>query len=152
MYKTRLVLIYQRPFFLYLLTASKKTSRCDMLKIWKNSYRLSIYVIACPVGFLSLGSGMQKGCKKDFNKNQFTKKFVFQCHTVTHGIDLRNDRWKRETSFHSLAPFNDTFNHTLTSSSVGSKVITIRKRNALQLQGNYVHGQEILDSQIYSTN
>ena len=89
MYNTRLVLIYQRPFFLHLLTASKKTSRCDMLKIWKNSYRLSIYVIACPVGFLSLGNGMQKGCKKDFDKNQYTKKFVFQCHTVTHGIDLR---------------------------------------------------------------
>ena len=32
---------------------------------------------------------MQKGCKKDFDKNQYTKKFVFQCHTVTHGIDLR---------------------------------------------------------------
>ena len=60
-----------------------------MLKIWKKSYTLSIYVIACPVGFLSLGNGMQKGCKKDFDKNQYTKKFVFQCHTVTHGIDLR---------------------------------------------------------------
>ena len=34
-----------------------------MLKIWKNSYRPSIYVIACPVGFLTSGSGIEKGSK-----------------------------------------------------------------------------------------
>ena len=60
-----------------------------MLKIWKNSYRPSIYVIACPVGFLTSGSGIEEGCKKDFNKYQYTKKVVFQCHTMTHGIDFR---------------------------------------------------------------
>ena len=64
----------------------------------KNSFRLSIYVIACPVGFLSLGNGMQKGCKKDFDKNQYTKKFVFQCHTVTHGIDFRKSPQQQNRS------------------------------------------------------
>ena len=60
-----------------------------MLKVLKNSYRPSIYVIAYPVGFLTSGSEIEKGCKKDFNKYQCTKKLVFQSHTVTHGIDFR---------------------------------------------------------------
>ena len=45
--------------------------------------------VACPIGFLTSGSVIEKDCKKDFNKYQYTKKFVFQCHTVTHGIDVR---------------------------------------------------------------
>ena len=63
--------------------------RCDMLKIWKNSYRPSIYIIGWPVGFLTSGSGIEKGRKFFSNKYQYTKKFVFQYHTVTHGIDFR---------------------------------------------------------------
>ena len=50
---------------------------------------MTYYVIACPIGFLTSGSGIEKGCKKDFNKYQYLKKFVFQCHTVTHGINFR---------------------------------------------------------------
>ena len=64
-------------------------SRCDMLEIGKKSYRPCINLIACPTGFLMSGSGIQKDCKKDFDKYQYTKKFVFSCHTMTHGIDFR---------------------------------------------------------------
>ena len=39
---------------------------------------LSIFLTACPGGFLMSGSGKQKDCKKDFDKYQSTKKFVFQ--------------------------------------------------------------------------
>ena len=68
----RLVLIYQKPFLLLLLTGSKKMYRCDMLKIRKYSCRLSIFLIACPEGFSMSGSGIQKGCRKDFDKYQYT--------------------------------------------------------------------------------
>ena len=60
-----------------------------MPKIGKNFFRPSINLIACPAGFLMSGRGIQKDCKKDFDKYQYTKKFVFSCHTVTHGIDFR---------------------------------------------------------------
>ena len=46
---------------------------------------------------------MQKGCKKDFDKNQYTKKFVFQCHTVTHGIDLRKSPHKSEVMMSDMS-------------------------------------------------
>ena len=52
-----------------------------MLKLRKNSYRQSIFLIACPAGFLMSGSGIQKGCKKDFDKYQYTKKV---CFSISH--------------------------------------------------------------------
>ena len=49
---------------------------------------------------------MQKGCKKDFNKNQYTKKFVFQCHTVTHGIDMRKSPQAQQKKGQKIALFD----------------------------------------------